>query len=404
MMVCVKIYDEVKKLQRIRVADALRGLSLAGIFLANLLIFQYGLSGKEYIEFYHLNTVNTGAFHFIKIFIEGSFMPIFAILFGFSLDKMYQSMKRKNIKRPRIKLYRRAFLLFVIGTIHTIWIWEGDILSGYALSMMLLIPFISLTKSFFKWGTVLVAITFIIMVVFSFFDDTDIPHDTHKEGTFVQETKDLYQQGSYSEIISESPDNSDPYFEQLKAVFGVSPGILLLCVIIFESLVFGIGIYLSKSGWFEMDANDFWSNKLFVYLTPVVLLLKSSYLWFDNENITGTFNFVFGLFLALCYIALFKYLYQKYTQHIIFRSLESLGKMSLTFYITQSIIGVLIFYGFGLGQFGKDTLFYNVIIFIILFLIQMVIAFWYQKYLRYGPLEYVLRVFTYWTFKKQSWR
>ncbi|ELP8702832.1 DUF418 domain-containing protein, partial [Staphylococcus pseudintermedius] len=43
-------------------------------------------------------------------------------------------------------------------------------------------------------------------------------------------------------------------------------------------------------------------------------------------------------------------------------------------------------------------------IFIILFLIQMVIAFWYQKYLRYGPLEYVLRVFTYWTFKKQSWR
>lgn len=96
MMVCVKIYDEVKKLQRIRVADALRGLSLAGIFLANLLIFQYGLSGKEYIEFYHLNVVNTGAFHFIKIFIEGSFMPIFAILFGFSLDKMYQSMKRKN--------------------------------------------------------------------------------------------------------------------------------------------------------------------------------------------------------------------------------------------------------------------------------------------------------------------
>ncbi|HCT0320581.1 TPA: DUF418 domain-containing protein, partial [Staphylococcus pseudintermedius] len=42
--------------------------------------------------------------------------------------------------------------------------------------------------------------------------------------------------------------------------------------------------------------------------------------------------------------------------------------------------------------------------FIILFLIQMITVFWYQKYLRYGPLEYVLRVFTYWTFKKQSWR
>lgn len=403
-MVCVKIHDEVKKLQRIRVADALRGLSLLGIFLANLLIFQYGLAGKEYIRFYHLNTVNTGAFHFIKIFIEGSFMPIFAILFGFSLDKMYQSMKRKNIKRPRIKLYRRAFLLFVIGTMHAIWIWEGDILTGYALSMMLLIPFISLNKSFFKWGTILVAIAFMMMLVFSFFDDIKIPHDAHEEEAFVQETKDLYQQGTYSEIINAPTDNSDPYFDQLKAAFDLSPGLLLLGVIIFESLVFGVGIYLSKSGWFEKDANDFWSNKLFVYLTPVVLLLKSSYLWLGNENITGTFNFVFGLFLALCYMALFKYLYQKYTQHMIFRGLESLGKMSLTFYITQSIIGVLIFYGFGLGQFGKDTLFYNVIIFIILFSFQVVIAFWYQKYLRYGPLEYVLRVFTYWTFKKQRWK
>lgn len=404
MMICVKIHDEVKKLQRIRVADALRGLSLLGIFLANLLIFQYGLAGKEYIEFYHLNTVNTGAFHFIKIFIEGSFMPIFAILFGFSLDKMYQSMKRKNIKRPRIKLYRRAFLLLIIGTLHAIWIWEGDILSGYALSMMFLIPFISLNKSIFKWGTVLVAITFIIMLVFSFFDDIKIPHDTHKEEIFVQESKELYQQGSYSEIISASPDNSDPYFGQLKTMFGISPGLLIVSVLIFESLVFGIGIYFSKSGWFEKDANDFWSNKLFVYLMPVVLLLKSSYLWFDNENITDTFNFVFGLFLAICYIALFKYLYQNHSQHIIFRGLESLGKMSLTFYITQSIIGVLIFYGFGLGQFGKDTLLYNVVVFIILFLIQMVIAFWYQKYLRYGPLEYVLRVFTYWTCKQQRWK
>lgn len=133
-------------------------------------------------------------------------------------------------------------------------------------------------------------------------------------------------------------------------------------------------------------------------------MLKSSYLWFDNENITHTFNFVFGLFLAICYMALFKYLYQKNKQHIIFRGLESLGKMSLAFYITQSIIGVLMFYGFGLGQFEKDILFYNVIIFLILFLIQMIIAFWYQKYLRYGPLEYVLRVFTYWTFKKHRWK
>ena len=36
-------------MKRVEVADSLRGFSLIGIFLANLLIFQFGLSGQEYI-------------------------------------------------------------------------------------------------------------------------------------------------------------------------------------------------------------------------------------------------------------------------------------------------------------------------------------------------------------------
>ena len=34
-------------MKRITIADSLRGFSLLGIFLANLLIFQFSLSGKE---------------------------------------------------------------------------------------------------------------------------------------------------------------------------------------------------------------------------------------------------------------------------------------------------------------------------------------------------------------------
>ena len=70
-------------MKRIEVADALRGFSLFGIFIANLLIFQFGLTGQTFIEFYHLNSVNQGVYDFIKTIFENSFMPIFAILFGF---------------------------------------------------------------------------------------------------------------------------------------------------------------------------------------------------------------------------------------------------------------------------------------------------------------------------------
>ena len=60
-------------MKRITIADSLRGFSLLGIFLANLLIFQFSLSGKDYIEHFHLNPVNQGIFNLIIILVEESF-------------------------------------------------------------------------------------------------------------------------------------------------------------------------------------------------------------------------------------------------------------------------------------------------------------------------------------------
>lgn len=45
-------------MKRIESADAVRGFSLLGIFMANLLIFQFGLSGKDHMEYYDLNGIN----------------------------------------------------------------------------------------------------------------------------------------------------------------------------------------------------------------------------------------------------------------------------------------------------------------------------------------------------------
>ena len=60
--------------RKIRIIDALRGFSLLGILLANVVIYSYGV----------LDTPNDQK-KFIKILTEGSFMPIFTFLFGYSL-------------------------------------------------------------------------------------------------------------------------------------------------------------------------------------------------------------------------------------------------------------------------------------------------------------------------------
>ena len=66
--------------KRLEIIDALRGFSLLGIIIANMLYFQYNSNTKSMID---LETWwDQGAYYFTKIFVEGSFYPIFGFLFG----------------------------------------------------------------------------------------------------------------------------------------------------------------------------------------------------------------------------------------------------------------------------------------------------------------------------------
>ena len=71
------------------------------------------------------------------------------------------------------------------------------------------------------------------------------------------------------------------------------------------------------------------------------------------------------------------------------------GRMALTCYIMQSVIGVLLFYGLGLGlgtTFGLITIELTAVI---VFLFQIVVCRLWLRYFRFGPLEWVWRMLTY---------
>ncbi|MMZ60258.1 hypothetical protein D1872_223360 [compost metagenome] len=63
--------------ERLQIIDGIRGLSLAGILMANMLIFQYGIWGKEEIHLYSPSKMDSVAYTFTKIFIEGSYLSYF---------------------------------------------------------------------------------------------------------------------------------------------------------------------------------------------------------------------------------------------------------------------------------------------------------------------------------------
>ncbi|WP_251518680.1 MULTISPECIES: DUF418 domain-containing protein [Staphylococcus] len=391
-------------MKRIEVADGLRGFCLLGIFMANLLIFQFGLSGHSFIEYFHLDTANQSVFNLILIVFEGSFMPIFAILFGFSMDKLYQSMKWRQMKRPKLKLLRRAFFLIVLGLLHGLFIWEGDILTTYGLAMLMIIPFISLNKKYFKWFTIIGFSIIVLIFSLSIFGQAESSISAQDKINYIHDIKEIFGNGSYADIRNVENLTENPKFEDLEQQLGNGKGVGLFFIgaILLQIPIFTLGICLSRYKWFEKTAKSFWSSKLFIYLIPISLVLKSSILWLDNEGVSGSLNNIFGILLAFGYICLFKYLYQKYTTFKIFRGLENMGKMSLTMYIMQSIIGTLVLYSYGLGLFGKNILIYTSLGFIGIYVIQIFLASWYQKYFRYGPLEYILRMFTYWKVKVKA--
>lgn len=385
-------------MKRITIADSLRGFSLLGIFLANLLIFQFSLSGKDYIEHFHLTPVNQGIFNLIIILVEESFLPIFAILFGFSMDKLYQSMKLKGLPRPRLKLLRRAIFLLILGFIHASYIWEGDILTAYSLAMLCVIPFISLSTKAFKWFNIVIISLMLVMGIWSMFDDSQAStsSDKYDSASYIHKVQKIYTEGSYNDIHHVDDIATSPKFAELEDQLGDNKGAIFLIAILFEVPLFTLGIFLSRCGWFEKDAKHFWTSKLFIYLIPVSIIAKSTILWLDNEAISGTLVAIFGPILSLGYMSLFKYLYQRYETHPIFKGLENAGKISLTVYITQSIIGTLVFYSYGLELFGKDILIYTSILFAIIYILLVLLATLHQRYFQYGPLEYLLRMFTYW--------
>ena len=73
------------------------------------------------------------------------------------------------------------------------------------------------------------------------------------------------------------------------------------------------------------------------------------------------------------------------------RTIIPYGRMSLTNYISQSIMGVCIYYGFGLGLYNSTGATATILIGLAIFMIQLTFSrYWLSKH-KQGPLEYLWR-------------
>ena len=124
--------------ERYAILDVLRGLALLGIALANFPEFSlYSFLPVEAAGAMPTAGIDRIVRYLQYIFIDGKFYTIFSLLFGIGFSIIITNAARKGANGFRI-FYRRMFVLMLIGFLHLMFLWSGDILMLYALLGMLL--------------------------------------------------------------------------------------------------------------------------------------------------------------------------------------------------------------------------------------------------------------------------
>lgn len=257
--------------KRVQVIDGLRGFSLAGIVLANMLAFQYGIYGQSKPQLFGIGGADQAFLSFLLITVVGSFMPIFAFMFGFGMVKLSESLKSRDL-RPKCHLARRFLLLFGIGLLHIIYLWEGDILTFYGVLGFFLLMFLNRKpKTLLIWAVLLLMGAGILGLPASNPMNPLAIESIHMENYIIQ-SQDVYGNGTYAEIRNFS-NNGDPFGGDLELSFAL---IALMLAPLMTVPMFLLGMRAARIGTFS-DPQAM--RRIFLrrasFLIPVGLILKA---------------------------------------------------------------------------------------------------------------------------------
>lgn len=378
--------------KRIASIDRMRGFSLVGIFLVNMISFH---SPYFYIdpEQWWDGTLNLVTYRFIDIFVQASFYPLFAMLFGYGLVILRERTLEKGNSFNRLAIRRLAILL-LMGMLHAFLIWEGDILITYAVCGFAFLLFIGWSaRRLFIGGFILYIVPNILLLLMLALTMLASPEEpfTMYEKEAAEQAMDAYQTGTFAEVAVQRIDEWTKNNNLLGFIF------YLITIL----PLFMIGAGAAKIKLFE-DVGE--KRRKLAYLTVVLaaagLLIKTFPYLLNRTLVTDYAQDVFGgTLLAMAYALIIALASEKRTFDKVLVPLEAAGRLSISNYLFQSIVATLIFYSYGLGFYGKVSLFTGTILALSIYVIQLVLSSWWVKRYYYGPVEWVWRSGTY--LKKQ---
>ncbi|MGK9045007.1 DUF418 domain-containing protein [Mammaliicoccus vitulinus] len=370
--------------QRIFSIDALRGFSLLGILMMNILTFAYPYQIINPFEFFQHQ--DGALFKISSLFIVASFYPIFAFLFGYGLSMMYQNSIEKGLDYYPMIIRRLSFLL-LLGVIHGIFIFYGDILATYALLGFIAIIFVRLKP---QYSLVALSIGFSILILLYILPIVLLQDVTQVENFVgiqeLERVNNILASADYLSIVGFNLKYFGLYISNIILIGPFS----ILPIILF-------GIYAQQTNWLNKIRNH---KNLYTVIGLVIFVLglaiKMIQIILEGSMSSQLISQMLGgPIVALSYIIFFVLLCESATARKILNPLQYIGKLSLTAYISQSVICIIIFYGIGFNFYGKLPVFTIYTMSIVIYAVQLLLSYLYLKRFKQGPLEKIWRKVTY---------
>jgi uncharacterized protein len=383
--------------QRIASLDVLRGVAVAGILLANVLVF-FGLFvlPAERAAAFPTAAADHITLFLEHVFVDGKFYSIFSLLFGIGFG--VQLARGGDAALPRFR--RRLRILLAIGAIHAVLIWAGDILMLYALLGFSMPWFARRSeRGLIRWTVLLLSLPTLLYVV--------------ALGAWMLAGLDAARASSGPGL----PPRILMIFEAIgtgglreafvgNLVFLGARWADLILTVRFPKVLgmFVLGLWTVRAG-LALSPSDHrstlvrwslagWGIGLPANLIAAWALERWPYLPPSPGGLLGVVMQGVGIpLLALGYAATVAVLVVD--RRRIVTAFAPVGRMALTNYLTHSIVCVVLAYGFGLGLWWRIGASRTMAIAVAIIAVQLPLSAWWLSRFRFGPVEWVWRRLTY---------
>jgi uncharacterized protein len=399
--------------QRHTSLDAIRGFAVMGILAMNIAAFALPFSA-------YFNpaaggppsTSDTAIWAFNFVLVDSKMRGLFSMLFGAStllvIERAAASGQGVARKGAAASHYPRMAWLFVFGLVHFYLIWPGDILILYAACGLLLYLFRNLSvRGLLIWAAVFFLITQL------YFTGAWWLFVQGQAGNLPPEAQAGLAKGLKG-LTEEMGANSPVYAAQLALYGGGAAGIygerfgalaslpfVQILQFLWETMalmLIGMALYKSRMLTGEWDARRYrtWVITCFLLAVPPLAALvhyqvSSGFGTVETFGASFALSMPFDFILTVGWAAAIMLAIKTMLTPAAVARLAATGQMAFTNYLATSVIMVLIFYGFGLGLFGRLD---RAGLYLVCIAMWTAMLLWSQPWLArhpYGPLEWAWR-------------